>query len=511
MATGQTRNRTSTFMAALLGGAAFFGLSEVGETWFTAEARQPIQIEAPNGAPMSFADLIEQVSPSVVSINVVSERELPEIGIPDLLNPFRIVPEDEQQDGDDEDDGDRPTRRVGGLGSGFFISDDGFIVTNNHVIDDATEITVVMTDGTELEAELIGTDAETDLALLKVDRIDDRAFRFVEFADNANLRVGDWVVAVGNPFGLGGTATAGIVSAKGQRNDRGRSSSYVDYIQTDASINRGNSGGPTFDLDGNVVGVNTAILSPSGGSVGIGFAIPADVASTVVEMLIEDGEVTRGWLGVTIQSLSDEMAEALGLPNNNGAIISAVSEDSPAEKSGLKQGDIVLGLNGRSIEDSVDLTRRVGSLIAGSQNDFRLLRRGGERVVRVRVDERPKDLTQQVNRPIADDPDPRDYEDSDVEAPLGAMVAALDEDKASEIGIEGGVVITDLMSRGPLGEAMLEPGLVISEVNLQPVTTPEEFTDAVEAARAEGRENVALAIVSEGRTIYLAVPLNGRS
>jgi serine protease Do len=495
---------------ALMGGAAILGTSLAGGTVLTAEARQPIQIEAPGGAPMSFADLIEQVSPSVVSINVVSEREVPRIGIPELLNPFRDLPESDDED-DEDDDSDRPTRRVGGLGSGFFVSDDGFIVTNNHVVDEATEITVVMDDGTELEAELIGADGETDLAVLKVDPVNGQRFRYVEFSDNVDLRVGDWVVAVGNPFGLGGTATAGIVSAKGQRNDRGRSSSYVDYIQTDASINRGNSGGPTFDLNGNVIGVNTAILSPSGGSVGIGFAIPADVASDIVDMLIEDGEVTRGWLGVTIQSLSEDMAEALGLPNNNGAIISNVTADSPADKFGLQQGDIVLGLNGRSVEDSVDLTRQVGALIAGTRNDFRLLRRGSERLVNVRVDERPKDLTEQVNRPTADDPDPRDYEDSDVEVPLGAMMAALDADEAEDIGVEGGVVITDLMARGPLGEMRLEPGLVITEVNLKPVSTPEEYADAVTDARRTGREHVALAIVSEGRTIYLAVPFDGQS
>lgn len=511
MAMKQTTRYSRTLAAALMGSVAAVSLSVAGGGVMTAEARQPIQIQAPGGAPMSFADLIEEVSPAVVSINVVSEREVPQMRIPDLLNPFRD-PTEPEDDGEDEDEGDRETRRVGGLGSGFFISEDGFIVTNNHVIDDATEITVVMTDGTELEADLIGADAETDLAVLKVE---DRPqpFRFVQFSDNVDLRVGDWVVAVGNPFGLGGTATAGIVSAKGQRNDRGRSGTYVDYIQTDASINRGNSGGPTFDLRGNVIGVNTAILSPSGGSVGIGFAIPADVASNIVDMLIEDGEVTRGWLGVTIQNLNEDMAEALGMPNDNGAIISSVTEDSPADQFGLERGDIVLGLNGRSVEDSTDLTRQVGSLIAGTRNDFRLIRDGREQVVRVKVDIRPKDLSA-LTAAEADDPDPDDFEGKDEDAPLGVMVAALDSDTLEEIGLkpgEGGVIITDLMRRGALGEMGLRPGFVIAEVNLEPVTTPDAYREAIEDARSDGRENVVLGIVSEGRMIYLAAPLNGNS
>ena len=358
-------------MVAALVGAAMVGSVALAPQVFSPEAgAQPIQIEAPRGAPLSFADLIEQVEPAVVSVNVTTEREVSRLGdMQQFFEQFRGMPgldefmEERRQEQEEEPE----TREGRSLGSGFFISRDGYIVTNNHVVEGATAIQVVLKDGSELDAELVGTDAQTDLAVLRVTETGE--YPFVTFGDSRAMRKGDWVVALGNPFGLGGTATAGILSADGR--EIGPDSPYTDFLQIDASINRGNSGGPTFDLNGNVVGVNTAIFSPTGGSVGIGFAIPAELAEEVTQALIKDGKVSRGWLGVAIQDLTDDMAEAQGLKDAKGAIIADVTGGSPAEKGGLERGDIILSVNGDKVTDATSTTRLVGKLIANTSNRLR--------------------------------------------------------------------------------------------------------------------------------------------
>jgi len=372
-----TFTRSGKTLAAALFGAVATGALILAPKYLSAADASPIEIEAPEGAPVSFAELIDKVSPAVVSVNVVSEREVGDLAdMERFFEQFRGMPgfEDfmDRRFGEDNEDEAPRTEEARSLGSGFFITEDGFIVTNHHVVRKAKEIMVVLEDGRELRAEVVGSDPQTDLAVIKVQEEGD--YPYVEFSEDPDLRRGDWVVALGNPFGLGGTATAGIVSAMDRRDALGRSSTYTDFLQIDAAINRGNSGGPTFNLQGDVVGVNTAIFSPNGGSVGIGFAIPSGLAEEITDTLIEDGRVSRGWLGVSIQDLTEDMAEAQGLDTKGGAIVAEVNADSPADEADLRRGDVILAVNGKAVEDATDLTREVGKLIAGSKNTFRILR-----------------------------------------------------------------------------------------------------------------------------------------
>ncbi|MEM6666255.1 MAG: Do family serine endopeptidase [Pseudomonadota bacterium] len=451
-----------------------------------ADAR-PIVIQTPGDAPVSFGDLIDQVSPAVVSVNVVSLRERGQ-SFDDFMERFRGFDDFVGPDGEEEPEPE--TEEARSLGSGFFISSDGFIVTNNHVVEGATEIEIVLDSGDTLEAELVGTDPATDLAVLKV--IDAGSYPYVEFADDAEVRRGDWVVAVGNPFGLGGTATAGIVSALGRRNQLGRSSTYTDFLQVDAAINRGNSGGPTFDLTGRVIGVNTAIFSPTGGSVGIGFAIPAGDAKRITDTLIRDGRVSRGWLGVIIQDLTVDMAEAQGLDTDGGAIVADVTPGSPAEKSGLERGDVVVAVNGRSVEDSTELTREVGRLLAGSVNEFDILRDGRAQSVRVTVGERPEDpySSGQVSRG-------EDSVTEDAEGPLGVNVRPLDDETREQLNLDGdedGLIITEMKPDSPLRDAGLRGGMVLLDINGQVLSSEADMRRAVDAARAAGRDKILVAV-----------------
>ena len=341
------------------------------------------------GSPFSFADLVEHVSPAVVTVVVDRETTGAQTsGLDDVPAPFRDFFRQFGGDGQGQGQGqgqapgrggqgrNRPMQKSQAMGSGFIIDPSGYIVTNNHVIEEGKKISVKLPSGREYEAHLIGADKDTDVALIKVDGVKDMPI--VALGDDRRLRVGDWVVAVGNPFGLGGTVTAGIVSSIGRDIGNGP---YTDYIQIDAPINQGNSGGPTFDLSGHVVGMNTAIFSPSGGSVGIGFAIPASVVKAIVDQLKDHGNVSRGWLGVQIQNLTPDMAASLGAGNAKGAIVANVVDNSPAAKAGFKQGDVVVGLNGSDIDDSRDLTRKVAGLRAGERAEFSVLREGQKRNV----------------------------------------------------------------------------------------------------------------------------------
>ena len=437
----------------------------------------------PPGAPNSFANIFDQVAPAVVQIDVTTRVERPRgLTIPGL--PFRFVPP-EGQGGDDE------PQTAQGAGSGFFISQDGFIVTNNHVVADATEIKVKLSDGRELPARLVGRDEGTDLAVVKVEGAD---FKYVSFEETAQPRVGDWVIAVGNPFGLGGTATAGIVSAKARDIDP---SGYNDYIQIDAAINRGNSGGPTFDIYGRVIGVNSAIYSPTGGSVGIGFAIPAETAKSITERLMRGESIERGYLGVQITNLADEYRESLGLPDTTeGAYVAEVTADGPAAQAGLRAGDVVVSLNGRAIEGSTELTRAVGTAKPGDALRLEVLREGRRETINVRSGTRPSGLATGANG--GDQPSPNGGPGAPVgEAVEGLTVApvtsALREQFDLPNGVEG-LVVTSVDQQSRAARLRFQPGFVILQVNGRPIRAAGDFRNAVASARQAGRPGVLLLV-----------------
>ena len=495
--------------AFLLGGVVVGGLV-LGPQFAPSADADPITIEAPRGAPLSFADLIEKVGPAVVSVNVRGEQAVGAAGSEELLERFRGVPGFEdflERRREDERENGPETRETRSQGSGFFISADGFAVTNHHVIDGATEIQLVMSDGTELEAELIGADPDTDLAVVKV--LDGGTFPYVEFEKTDKVRVGDWVVALGNPFGLGGTATAGIVSADG-RDITG--SNYTDFLQIDASINRGNSGGPTFDLNGRVIGVNTQILSPTGGSVGIGFAIPAELAISVTNELREKGRVSRGWLGVTIRDFTPEFAEALDIENGAGALIGDVSDGSPADKAGMRRSDVVIALNGVDIETSSELTRAVGRLRVGSRNEFVILRRGEELKLNVVIAERTAEALASLNNTVVPGAEPEDDEEEKSETgQLGLALNPLDSDTRKSLGLdddESGLLITAIDADSPFAALGATEGLALLEVNGRMLETRADFDAAIAAARDSGKEQVLVAVRSAAGTGFATVDIS---
>jgi serine protease Do len=457
----------------------------------SAQRITPQAIAPPSGAPVSFADLIQRVSPAVVSISVRQQvgsgSDRPDFeNLPPGLEEFmRRFP-------------DRgPRRTPTALGSGFFIAPEGVIVTNNHVVADAEEIDIRLSDGRELKAELVGADAGTDLAVLRVK--DGGRFPYVTFDKSPTVRVGDWVVAVGNPFGLEGTATAGIVSAKGRR-DFGNSS-YVDFLQLDAPINRGNSGGPAFDLKGNVIGVNSAIFSPTGGNVGIGFAIPSDTASRIVEQLIANGRVTRGWLGVQVQPVDREIAASIGLRDAKGAIVASVTPGSPAATAGLQQGDVILTFNGQPIEDSRALTQRVGEAAIGRDARLEIQRDGQRRQVSVRLGERPSE--RQLLAADSGRPAPAERSEG-----LGVGVRPLTADDRRRFqieGVEGGLVITTVTDNSVLADRGVSPGDVILSVDRKPVRSVDDLDAAVEQAERANRPVLLQVQGRSGPARYLGV------
>ncbi len=465
---------------------------------------------APVVAPVSFADLIEHVSPAVVSVEVRTQvaagglsgldpRDLPP-GAQEFFEFFRRgLPE-------------QPAPREGrGAGSGFFISPDGLVVTNNHVVADATRITVSLKDGRELEAEIVGTDEPTDLALLRVTGSD---FPFVQFDADPRYRVGDWVVAVGNPFGLGGTATVGIISAIGReitgRGADGVSPSYNDFIQIDAPINRGNSGGPTFDLNGNVIGVNSQIYSPTGGNVGIGFAIPSDVAANIINQLAETGTVTRGWLGVMIEDVTEDLIEALGISGvESGAIVAQVTAGSPADDAGFQVGDIILAVDGAEVTGSTDLTRKVGSLRAGERYRFSINREGAERTLNVRLGARPSEQELRAGR-SQERPRPAPEQPSD-ETIYGLMLSPLTSSVRQELELDNtvrGVAIVGVDPDSVAAARGLGRGVVIGRVNGEEVSTPQDVAAALDSARESGRTAAALLVHVGGGSRFVTLPLN---
>ena len=473
----------------------------------------------PPGAPMSFADIFDRVSPAVVSINVTSRagpvglRQIPGLpGLPGL--PFGGGPRGGPQ-GEEGEEGQlgqpgqprRPTQQS--AGSGFFISADGYIVTNNHVVENAETIKVVLKDERELEAEVVGRDEATDLAVLKI-KGGRGPFPFVNFEDAAKPRVGDWVITVGNPFGLGGTATAGIISAYGR--DIGET--FVDYIQIDAPINRGNSGGPTFDVFGRVIGVNTAIFSPSGGSVGIGFAIPSEVAEAVTRQLINGGKIQRGFIGATIQNFTPESAEALGLGEQKGAIVADLSPGGPSARAGLQVGDVVVAVNGATVKSSSELTRQVARVTAGEVLRLDVIREGKKRTVDIRSGVRPSERELASNDNGAPGGPGRTQPGAaPARAPvLGMSVGPLDDTSRTRLSLPAevrGALVETVDANSDAGTKGLRRGDVITRVNDRAVAAPADLMAAVDAAKKAGRTSVLVGVFRNGRTAFLPIKVSG--
>lgn len=474
--------RVSVFAAT----AAATALTVAGFGFSAAHAQAPRLMAPPLSADgtLSFADLVERVSPAVVSILVEREVETPSgmRGIPNELEDFFNF-RFERPERQERDDFDQGVRRMEAQGSGFFIDRAGHIVTNNHVVAEADEVRVRLANGDEVDAEVIGVDPLTDLAVLKVAAQDGQPY--VEFADDVNLRVGDWVLAVGNPFGLGGTVTSGIVSAIGGQN---RENQYLDFIQIDAPINRGNSGGPTFDLKGRVVGVNTAIFSPNGGSVGIGFAIPARVAKETIGQLIEGGSVTRGWLGIQLQEVTTEIAAAMGLKQRGGVLVAEVMDGTPAKKAGLRDGDVILGVAGEDVETTNELSRRVASYPPGRKIDLKVHRDGKIRNMSVTLGKRDDDAeVAAVDVPSNDN----DTLASDVGLRVSDLTSTLRQQFRVPDDVDG-VVVTGVRPGSAAQDAGLQPGIVILQVDGEPVASSRELRSKIDNAKDDGKDAVLL-------------------
>jgi serine protease Do len=480
---------------AAIGAAVIFAGPGYRPVTLGGTAAHAVEVQPQAG----FADLIEKVKPAVISVRVKIDRGsettgqggmqqqqfsdndqlqkfFRQFGLPDMPN-FRG-----QQQGH---------QVITGLGSGFFISADGYAVTNHHVVDHAKTVEVKTDDGKTYTAKVIGSDAKTDVALIKVDS--DKKFPFVSFSDKPP-RVGDWVVAVGNPFGLAGTATAGIVSARGR--DIG-SGPYDDFIQIDAPINKGNSGGPAFNIDGKVIAVNTAIYSPSGGSVGIGFGIPAETVKTVVAKLKDKGYVERGWIGVKVQGVNEAMADSLGMKNVEGAIVDEAQEDGPAAKAGVKTGDVITAVNGDAVKDSRDLAKKIGAMSPGAKITLSVQRGGEQKSIALTLKQMPDDQ-KQAKADTSDDQD-------------GSSVPHLGLTLAPAAQVEGagskGVVITGVESDGAAAEHGLQTGDVILDVGGKSVSSVRDIRKSLADAKSAGRGNILMRVKSGNGTRFVALPL----
>jgi len=443
--------------------------------------------------PIGFADIVEKVKPAVISVRVKMERPAASHSDDEQEIPFPPGSPFE-----------RFFKRFGtpnapsgpevitGQGSGFFISADGYAVTNNHVVEHAESVKVTTDDGKGYTAKVIGTDSRTDLALIKIEGGGN--FPYVKLADSTP-RVGDWVLAVGNPFGLGGTVTAGIVSARGRDIGAGP---YDDFIQIDAPVNKGNSGGPTFDVDGNVIGVNTAIYSPSGGSVGIAFAIPASTVKNVIGQLRDKGVVTRGWIGVQIQPVTPDIADSMGLKKAAGALVAEPQANSPAMKAGIKSGDVITAVNGTAVRDARELARRIGTMAPGASVTLDLIHDGQQKTVTLTLGTLP-------NEQVAKAEPAKPSQSADIDVPkLGFKLAPAD----SVSGSNGkGVVVTAISEGGVAADHGLQVGDVILDVGGRPVTTPAEFNKTLSDARKEGKHTVLFRVKSGADTKFVALPL----
>lgn len=444
---------------------------------------------AEQSTPPGFADLVAKVKPAVISVRVKIEAQNSnsenEEAIPRNSPFYRFFFGPNGPNGQSK-------QVVTGEGSGFFISSDGYAVTNNHVVDHAKTVQVTTDDGSIYTAKVVGTDPKTDLALLKVEA--NKQFAYAQFADQ-RPRVGDWVIAVGNPFGLGGTVTAGIVSASGREIG---ASPYDDYLQIDAPINKGNSGGPAFNMSGKVTGVNSAIVSPSGGSVGIGFDIPADTAKLVVDELKQKGFVTRGWLGVQVQPVTASIADSLGLKKAAGALVDQPEPNSPAAKAGVKAGDIITEVDGTSVKDSRALAQQIARMAPGSSAKLTILRDGKTQNVEVTLATMPKQKREANAQP------PQQPHEPSAEQHLGMSLAPAQDVEGS--GSQG-VVVLGVDPNGPAAQNGMQTGDVILDVSGKTVQTPSQVHEAISQTRSQGRHSVLMRVKSPQGTKYVAVPV----
>lgn len=461
------------------------------------------------GAPASFADLTEQLQPAVVNI---STRKRITVN----ANPFAGTPF-EDLFGQRGGGGQQTTREAQSLGSGFLVSADGYVVTNNHVIQpdgraELEEVTVTTTDGAEYRAEVVGRDAASDLAVLKISRRE--PFPFVHFGDSSQARVGDWVIAIGQPFGLGGTVTSGIVSAVVR--STGMGGAYDRYIQTDASINRGNSGGPLFDMEGNVIGINNAIFSPSGGSVGIGFAIPAETAEPIVRKLIAGEEILRGYLGVRIQPMNEDLADALGLAANRGEFVQSVQPGEPADAAGLQAGDVVLTVDGKEVTPDQTLSWIVANIEPGRRINLEIVRDGRRRTLPVTVGRRPSEeqLAAQVFNPDEQNAldGPQATQGGLIEQSLGFQVIPMTPQIAAQLGVRGevtGLVVTAVDPNADAARKGINRGTILLSANGEALSSPQQLEAAINAAKSDGREAILFRVRVRGAP-EISVPIRLR-
>ncbi|MCU0838156.1 MAG: Do family serine endopeptidase [Rhodospirillales bacterium] len=459
---------------------------------------------APAGAktaPDTFADLAEQLLPSVVNISttqVVEGNTGIEVPVLPPGSPFEEFFKEFMERGQPR----QRQRRATSLGSGFVVDTSGHVVTNNHVIADADEISVILADETRLPARVVGRDPKTDIAVLKIEPT--QKLRAVRFGNSDQVRVGDWVIAIGNPFGFGGTVTAGIISARGRDINAGL---YDDFIQTDASINRGNSGGPMFNLAGEVVGINTAIFSPSGGSVGIGFAIPVNGAKPVIDQLIQHGQVRRGWLGVRIQGVTDEIAETLGLKGAHGALVASVMDGGPAQAANIRPGDVIIEFDGKTVDQMRGLPRLVAETEVGKTVDVKLWRENREMTVRVKVGTMEDEETKAATAPVK----PEGARGAEKVAALGISVAAIDDKLRQTFGISGdvqGLVVTQVDPAGTAAAEGIKAGDVIVQVSKEKVDQPSQLMDKLNAAKTAGQRSLLVLIESDSGMRFIAIRID---
>src|ERR1700674_3344363 len=492
-------HRLRPLMAAICLGAAL-GATSV-----------PISTPASARGPDGIADVAEKVIDAVVNISTSQTVEAKGGGegrgaMPQLPpgSPFEEFFDDffknRRGPGGGSKGGDMQPHKTNSLGSGFIVDTSGIVVTNNHVIADADEINVIMNDGTKIKAELVGVDKKTDLAVLKFKPV--KPLIAVKFVDSDKLRLGEWVIAIGNPFSLGGTVTAGIVSA---RNRDIRSGPYDNYIQTDAAINRGNSGGPLFNLDGEVVGVNTLIISPTGGSIGLGFAVPSKTVAGVVDQLRQFGELRRGWLGVRIQQVTDEIAESLNIKPARGALIAGVEDKGPAKPAGIEPGDVVVKFDGKDIKEPKDLSRVVADTAVGKEVDVVIIRKGAEETRKVTLG-RLEDGEKAVQASAKSQPEP---EKPVTQKALGLDLATLNKDLRSRYKVKDsvkGVIITSVDGNSDAAEKRLSPGEVIVEVAQEAVSNAADVKKRVDQLKKDGKKSVLLLVSNaDGELRFVAL------
>jgi serine protease Do len=488
------RGRKAAFAAALLATTA---MVSAGVAWTNSSAAAPIQVAPGAVQPVfnqaGFAPLVAKVKAAVVNISTAGVVHAADTGemqqmpnIPDdspMGDMMRQFFQHQHRGG---------TRQEHAMGSGFIVDAAGYIVTNNHVIDHADKITVTLDDGSSYPANVIGRDQKTDLALLKIDA--HKTLPYVAFGNSNNEQVGDWVVAVGNPFGLGGTVTAGIVSAHGRDINEGP---YDDFLQIDAPINPGNSGGPLFDQSGQVIGIDTAIYSPNGGSVGIGFAIPSDIASHVVAQLREHGSVTRGWLGVQMQPMTPALAKAVGVTSDRGVLVDDVMAGSPASRADLKQGDVILSYNGAPIKNARDLARQVANTNAGQTAKLSVWRDGHEHDVAVEIGTQSADKTAAAS-------------EHESHERVGMALAPLSDQAREQLGLDPsaqGVMVAKVVPGSRADESGLQQGDLIQRIGNETVTTPSQAVAQIHQAERDKKEAVPLLVTRNGTTYYLALQL----